>query len=76
MGLHSYYVKYIARCGHVDRCFVMATSASKAKEKASADGRDDILGARRARFFTHFFMSLAVIAAVVAAAVIASMLLS
>ena len=76
MGLHSYHVKYIARGGHVDRRFVMATSASEAKEKASADGCDDILGARRVRFFTRFFMSLAVIAAIVALAVVATKLMS
>ena len=76
MGLHSYYVKYIARGGHVDRRFVMATSAVAAKEKASADGCDDILGARRARFFTRFFISLAVIAAMVVAAVVASVFFS
>ena len=75
MGLHSYYVKYIARGGHVDRRFVMATSAGMAKEKASADGCDDILGARRARLFTRFFVSLAVIAAVVVVAVVATKLL-
>ena len=64
MGLHSYYVKYIERGGHIARRLVMATSSAKARDKASESGCEDILGARPARFFTRLFTCLAVIAAI------------
>ena len=66
MGLHSYYVKYIERSGRTAYRFIMASNSSKAREKASECGCEDILGARRARFFTRTLTYLLVIAAVAA----------
>ena len=76
MGLHSYYVKYIERSGHVVRRLVMARNPEGARAKASASGCEDILGARPARFFTRFFVSLGVIVAIVLVVVIVSILFS
>ena len=61
MGWHSYYVKYIARSGYVARRLVMASSSAEAKRKASDDGCDDVLGARRAKFFSRNLLKLLVI---------------
>ena len=65
MGLHSYYVKYIARSGDTARRFVVASSSAEARRKASADGCEDILGARRAKVFTRCIWGSAAVAVIV-----------
>lgn len=62
MRLHSYYVRYIERCGRTSRRLVMAQSAAEAREKASADGCEDILGVKRARFVSRTLLRLLVLA--------------
>ena len=53
MGLHSYYVQYIERSGRTAERLVMAANSSDARRRASDGGCEDVLSARRARFFTR-----------------------
>ncbi len=67
MALHSYYVRYIDRDGRTAYRFVMAENASEARAKASEEGCDDVLGARRANFFRRNLLRLLLIVAIVVA---------
>lgn len=66
MALHSYNVKYIDRDGAVAYRMVMADSAAEARKRASDDGCDDIINARRANFFRRNLTRLLVAAVIIA----------
>ena len=66
MALHSYNVKYIDRGGRTAYRMVMASSPAEARQKASDDGCDDIISARRANFFRRNLMRLFIIAVIIA----------